>query len=73
VVGRTARHVAATADKDRKAIAQVFTPASVARFMAARASRIGEEFTLIDAGAGVGVLPARRSASAARVDPHSPR
>jgi adenine-specific DNA-methyltransferase len=58
VVGRTARHVAATADKDRKAIAQVFTPASVARFMAARASRIGEEFTFIDAGAGVGVLAA---------------
>ncbi len=53
VVRRTARHVAATADKDRKAIAQVFTPASVARFMAARASRIGEEFTFIDAGAGV--------------------
>lgn len=58
VVRRTARHVAATADKDRKAIAQVFTPASVARFMAARASRIGEEFTFIDAGAGVGVLAA---------------
>lgn len=58
VVSRTARHVAATADKDRKAIAQVFTPASVARFMAGRASRIGEEFTFIDAGAGVGVLAA---------------
>lgn len=58
VVRRTARHVAATADKDRKAIAQVFTPASVARFMAARASRIGEEFTFVDAGAGVGVLAA---------------
>lgn len=58
VVARTARHVAATAEADRKAIAQVFTPASVARFMAARASRIGEEFTFIDAGAGVGVLTA---------------
>lgn len=58
VVRRTASHVAATADNDRKAIAQVFTPASVARFMAARASRIGDEFTFIDAGAGVGVLAA---------------
>jgi len=58
VVARTARHVAATSEKDRKAIAQVFTPAPVARFMAARASRIGEEFTFIDAGAGVGVLAA---------------
>lgn len=57
-VRRTARHVAATADKDRRAIAQVFTPASVARFMAARAARIGDEFTLIDAGAGAGVLAA---------------
>lgn len=58
VVERTARHIARTADHDRRAIAQVFTPASVARFMAARASRIGEEFTFIDAGAGVGVLAA---------------
>jgi len=58
VAHRTARHVATTADKDRKAIAQVFTPASVARFMAARVSSIGEEFTFVDAGAGVGVLAA---------------
>lgn len=58
VVRRTARHIAATADHDRRAIAQVFTPASVARFMAARASHIGDEFTFIDAGAGVGVLAA---------------
>jgi len=53
-----ARHIAATAAHDRRAIAQVFTPAPVARFMAARASRIGDEFTFIDAGAGVGVLVA---------------
>lgn len=46
VVRRTARHVAATADKDRKAIAQVFTPASVAGFMAAQASRFGDPFRL---------------------------
>jgi len=58
VVARTVRHIAATAAHDRRAIAQVFTPASVARFMAARASRVGEEFTFIDAGAGVGVLAA---------------
>lgn len=58
VVRRTARHMAATADKERKAIAQIFTPASVARFMAGRMSRIGDEFTFIDAGAGVGVLAA---------------
>src|SRR4051812_21556768 len=43
VVERTACHVAATAAQDRRAIAQIFTPPSVARFMAARASRIGEE------------------------------
>ncbi len=58
VVERTARHIAMTANHDRRAIAQIFTPASVARFMAARASRIGEAFTFIDAGAGVGVLAA---------------
>lgn len=55
---RTVRHVAMTANKERKAIAQVFTPASVARFMAGRVSRIGEALTFIDAGAGVGVLAA---------------
>ncbi len=55
---RTIEHVGATADHDRRAIAQIFTPASVARFMAARASRINEEFTFIDAGAGVGMLSA---------------
>ena len=58
VIRRTALHVDSTTDIDRKAIAQVFTPAGVARFMAARASRIGEEFTFIDAGAGAGVLAA---------------
>ncbi|MCG3129570.1 MAG: hypothetical protein FLDDKLPJ_00304 [Phycisphaerae bacterium] len=58
VVRRTARHVAATAHESRRAIAQVFTPAPVARFMAARVARIGEEFHFIDAGAGVGVLAA---------------
>lgn len=58
VVERTARHVAATADHDRRAIAQIFTPAAVAHFMAARATNIGTEFTFIDAGAGVGVLTA---------------
>ncbi len=58
VVQRTARHVAATAEGDRRAIAQVFTPAPIARFMAARVASIGAEFHFIDAGAGVGVLAA---------------
>jgi adenine-specific DNA-methyltransferase len=58
VVRRTARHVAQTAQDDRRAIAQVFTPAPVARFMAARVGHIGEALTFIDAGAGVGVLAA---------------
>ncbi len=58
VVRRTARHVTSTAQDDRRAIAQVFTPAPVARFMADRVSHIGEEFHFIDAGAGVGVLAA---------------
>lgn len=58
VARRTARHVAATADKDRRAISQVFTPALVARFLASRVATIGEEFHFIDAGAGVGVLAA---------------
>lgn len=58
VVERTARHMAQTADDDRRAIAQIFTPALVARFMAARVPRIGEEFTFVDAGAGVGMLAA---------------
>lgn len=58
VVVRTAQHVLTTSRSDRKAIAQIFTPASVARFMAGRVSRVGEEFTFIDAGAGVGVLAA---------------
>jgi adenine-specific DNA-methyltransferase len=58
VVRRTAGYISATDEKDRKAIAQVFTPASVARFMAGRVLRVGDEFTFIDAGAGVGVLAA---------------
>ncbi|MBC7835240.1 MAG: Eco57I restriction-modification methylase domain-containing protein [Phycisphaerales bacterium] len=58
VVGRTAEHVFQTPDSDRRAIAQVFTPATVARFMAARVADIGEDFTFIDAGAGAGVLAA---------------
>jgi adenine-specific DNA-methyltransferase len=58
VVRRTLRHVAVTADFERRSIAQIFTPASVARFMAFRASSIGKEFVFIDAGAGVGVLTA---------------
>ncbi|MCC6969578.1 MAG: Eco57I restriction-modification methylase domain-containing protein [Phycisphaerales bacterium] len=58
VVRRTAGYISATDEKDRKAIAQVFTPASVARFMAGRVLRVGDEFTFVDAGAGVGVLAA---------------
>lgn len=55
---RTQRFVGATSHEARRGIAQVFTPVSVARFMAARAARIGEAFTFIDAGAGAGVLAA---------------
>lgn len=58
VVHRTARYVSATSDQSRKAIAQVFTPASVARFMAGRISRIGDDFSFVDAGAGSGILTA---------------
>lgn len=58
VAARTHRFVETTSREARHGIAQVFTPASVARFMAGRVSRIGEEFTFIDAGAGVGVLAA---------------
>lgn len=58
VVARTAAHNAITGDRHRRAISQVFTPPSVARFMAARVVQIGEVFTLVDAGAGVGMLAA---------------
>ena len=58
VAARTRGYVETTSEQSRRNLAQIFTPASVARFMAARASRIGDEFTFIDAGAGIGVLTA---------------
>lgn len=58
VMARTRRHIGATSQAARQAIAQVFTPPAVARFMAARVGMIKSDFHFVDAGAGVGVLAA---------------
>ncbi|WP_165228380.1 Eco57I restriction-modification methylase domain-containing protein [Aquisphaera insulae] len=52
------RHEAATSAEARKGRGQVFTPASVCRFMAGMFARIPDRFRLLDPGAGVGSLSA---------------
>ncbi len=58
VVARTSRHVSLTCDVARRSAGQVFTPPSVATFMADQISSIGPHFRFVDAGAGIGVLSA---------------
>jgi len=52
------RHEVATSADTRKERGQVFTPASVCRFMAGLFTRIPDRFRLLDPGAGVGSLAA---------------
>lgn len=52
------RHEAATSIESRKERGQVFTPASVCRFMAGLFQRIPAHLRLLDPGAGIGSLTA---------------